>query len=279
MSGPVIGIDLGGSKLRICTVSPSGDFCVKFSGATNLETSGEDLARVINDVVGQLSHRPAAIGIAVPGLVENGRIVVSDVLPKLSGWSPAASVASKCPIAVLNDAEAALVEVATTLPRVSTAAMVMVGTGIGVALQIEGRIYRGARGWAGELGSVPTSPEGPLVTLDSVAAGGPLLRALGIETASTPFGPDVVTQSDRIKIERAGGALGFGLAVLINVLNPDRVILGGGTFRFPGYLDGALKATKSRTLPALWDACVIEMANESEALVARGAARQAYSLL
>ncbi|MCK1384097.1 ROK family protein [Bradyrhizobium sp. 21] len=275
----MIGIDIGGSKILICVISPSGDICVKFSGPTTLGTSSEDLAGVINDVIGQLPNPPVAIGIAVPGLVQDGRIVVSDVLPKLSGWSPARSVAFKCPIVVLNDAEAALVEAATGLPQGSTAAMVMVGTGIGVALQIEGRIFRGARGWAGELGSVPTSPEGPLVTLDSVAAGGPLLCELGIETAGTPFGPDRVTQSDRTKIERAGRALGFGLATLINILNPDRIILGGGTFRFPGYLDSALEATRIRSLPQLWDACVIEMSSESEALVARGAAKHARSLL
>jgi predicted NBD/HSP70 family sugar kinase len=157
--------------------------------------------------------------------------------------------------------------------------MIMVGTGIGMALLAEGKIYRGARGLAGELGSIPTSPEGPPVTLDTFAAGGPLLRKLGTLADCIPPRLDAGHESDRLAIERAGAALGFGLATLINIMNLERIILGGGTLRFPGYLDSALKAAQLRTLPQLWEACVVEQALDSETLVARGAARRARELL
>jgi glucokinase len=278
LSGPIIGVDIGGSKMRICVLSQPDGECLQFDANTSIDTSPDDLVDAINAVVHRLPHPPDAIGVAVPGLVENDKVVVSDVLPKISGWCPAATIAVACPIAVLNDAEAALVQAAAALPAGTTAAMIMVGTGIGVALLIDGKIYRGARGWAGELGSIPTSPEGPLVTLDSLAAGGPLLRELGTQADGIPARLQAGHESDRIAIERAGAALGFGLATLINLLNPEQIILGGGTLRFPGYLDSALKATQLRTLPQLWDACVIEKAPDSETLVARGAARRAREL-
>jgi len=278
LSGPVIGVDIGGSKMRICVLSqPDGD-CLQFGTNTSFDTSPQDLADVINGVIDRLPHPPSAIGVAVAGLVENARVVVSDVLPKISGWNPATSIAATCPIVVLNDAEAALVEAAAGLPAGATAAMIMVGTGIGMALLVEGKIYRGARGLAGELGSIPTSPDGPPVTLDTLAAGAPLLRELGARADCISLNFDAAQESDRIAIERAGAALGFGLATLINLMNPERIILGGGTLRFPGYLDSALKAAKLRTLPQLWEACVIEKALDSETLVARGAARRAREL-
>jgi predicted NBD/HSP70 family sugar kinase len=272
LSGPVIGVDIGGSKMRICVTSQPDGACLQFDTNTGIDTSREDIADAINGVINRLPHSPSAIGVAVPGLVEDGRVVVSDVLPKISGWRPAISIAAACPMAVLNDVEAALVEATAGLPAGATAAMIMVGTGIGVALLIEGKIYRGARGWAGELGSVPTSPEGPLVTLDKLAAGGPLLRELATQADCTR------RESDRVAIEQAGAALGFGLATLINIMNPERIILGGGTLRFPGYLDSALKAAQFLALPQLWDACIVEKAPDSETLVARGAARRAREL-
>jgi predicted NBD/HSP70 family sugar kinase len=278
LSGPVIGVDIGGSKMRICVLSQADGDCLQFNANTCVDTTPKDLADFINDVIDRLPHPPSAIGVAVPGLVEHAKVVVSDVLPKISGWSPATSIAAPCRVVVLNDAEAALVEAAAALPAGATAAMIMVGTGIGMALLIEGKIYRGARGMAGELGSIPTSPQGPLVTLDNLAAGAPLLRELGARAVGISLHPDAAQESDRTAIDRAGAALGFGLATLINVMNLERIILGGGTLRFPGYLESALKAAQLRTLPQLWEACVIEEALDSETLVARGAARRAREL-
>lgn len=275
LSGPIIGIDIGGSKMRICVLSQLDGACLQFGTNTCIDTSGEDLADAINGVINRLPQPPGAIGIAVPGLVKDGKVVFSDVLPRISGWSPAESIAAACPMTVLNDAEAALVEAAAGLPAGATAVMIMVGTGIGVALLIEGRIYRGAQGWAGELGSIPTSPAGPLVTLDNIAAGGALLKELGTRADCISARLDAGHAADRTAIERAGAALGFGLATLISIINPERIILGGGTLRLPGYFDSAVKAARIYTLPQLWDACVIERAQDSETLVARGAARRA----
>lgn len=283
MDGPVLGVDIGGTKIRICVLPAAGDSRQAMPddiiAATGIDASSQDFSDLINGVINRLSHRPSAIGIAVPGLVDADRVVVSDVLPKIAGWWPAASIAATCPIAVLNDAEAALAEAAAPLPAGASAAMVMVGTGIGLALLLDGRPYRGARGWAGEFGSIPTVSDGPWITLDSLAAGGPLLDKLNIAPSDISARLGAGHLADRMTIERAGAALGFGLAVLINLLNLDRIILGGGTLRFPGYVESAILAARERTLPPLWDACVIERAQNEETLVARGAARRACGLL
>jgi predicted NBD/HSP70 family sugar kinase len=108
LSRPVIGIDIGGSKILICVPSQFDGPCLQFGTSTTMDTSREDLADIINSVINRLPQPPSAIGVAVPGLVEDGRVIVSDVLPKISGWRPAASIAVACPVTVLNDVEAAL---------------------------------------------------------------------------------------------------------------------------------------------------------------------------
>lgn len=71
---------------------------------------------------------------------------------------------------------------------------------------------------------------------------------------------------------------GLGLATLINLLNPSRLVLAGGTLRYPGYAEAALQAARRFALPQLAGACSIELATDGETLVARGAARSSDGL-
>ena len=82
----------------------------------------------------------------------------------------------------MNDAEAALREETRELGGV-TAGLVMAGTGIGAAFMAGGRMIRGARGWAGELGYLPVVKDGTAMTLDQVASGAALVACLGVEGA------------------------------------------------------------------------------------------------
>ena len=86
---------------------------------------------------------------------------------------------------MVNDAAAALVEECHDAPAGATAAVVMVGTGIGAALLVNGQPFGGARGWAGELGSIPiaTASDG-VRTLDQLASGD------GAGPAARPRRPD-----------------------------------------------------------------------------------------
>ena len=273
----LIGIDIGGSKICVCERTGHN---TRFTRSdTGIETNGEALDRHIDVALRELPAIPAGIGIAVPGLVQDGRVVFSDVLPRIAGWVPAASRNASCPVVVVNDAEAALAETTANMAAGTTAAVVIVGTAIGAALMLDGRIFRGARGWSGELGSLPISVEGEIVPLDAIAGGAALLEALGGDAALAHERLASGSRQERAAVTRAGDALGLGLAALINLLNPDRLVLGGGTLRFPGYAEAAVQAAKRLALPPLAEVCTIEIAADAETLVARGAARCAGTMM
>ena len=187
------------------------------------------------------------------------------------------SQSSDCLVVVLNDAEAALLEATADMAPGSTAIVVMAGTGIGAALLLDGMPFRGARGWAGELGSMPVGD--PPLPLDRIASGAALLRALGGDASRAAHQLSLGESSARAAVARAGEALGLGLATLINLLNPSRLLLAGGTLRFPGYADAAIQATRRLALPQLAEFCKIELAADADTLVARGAARRAAAEL
>lgn len=150
----------------------------------------------------------------------------------------------------------------------------MVGTGIGAAFQTNGAILRGARSWAGELGSIPM---GKGMTLDMQASGAAILQNLRVDAEKLV---DLVERGDCAALNsiwEAGEALGLGIATVINLLNPELVVLGGGTLRWQGYLKAALTSAQKHALPDLWDVCRIDTRVDDPDLVARGAMYAASS--
>jgi predicted NBD/HSP70 family sugar kinase len=81
--------------------------------------------------------------------------------------------------------------------------------------------------------------------------------------------------SARRAVQEAGTALGLGLAVLIDVINPALVSIGGGLTEMPGYLEAALASAEGHTLPDLWRACRVRKVRAGELVAALGAARVA----
>lgn len=263
-----VGIDIGGSKLLALAIE--GDTQIRSQISTGRDFAAADAQAEIERFIDALPLRPGSIGIAIPGLVDlHGVVIACDVLPHLVGWQPARALSSICPVTVLNDAEAALVQVVADLQPRTVIAVVMVGTGIGAAIWINGTILRGANGWAGELGSMPLGD----ITLDDRASGAAILQELGV---SVQMLNDSIAQDDTTTIEtieRAGSALGMGLATLINLLNPEAIVLAGGTLRWRGYLDAAIDSTQKYALPDLWAACQLQVSPHGGDLVALGAAR------
>jgi len=271
MAANTIGIDLGGTKVLILTgdreeESPTGP---DFSPAA-LE------ARIRGFVAGS-SPKPAAIGIAVPGLVDAERhIAACDVLPKFAGWNPGESLADLgARIVVANDVKAALAEEMHDLPPGETAGVVMAGTAIGAAFITEGRPLFGASGWAGELGYLPLLAGGEPKRLDELAGGSFIAASLGIsavELARRAKAGDAVAAE---AVRRGGAALGFGLAAVINLLNPSRLAVGGGALRLPGYWDAAREAAARHSIPELFQACRLQEVRAGARVAALGAQRLA----
>ncbi len=268
-----IGIDIGGTKMLMVVVGKDG-IQARQQISTGKQFSGRDAEIAIEEFVRSIPIPCHSIGIAIPGLVDaSGITIACDVLPHLVGWAPSVVFQSICPVCVLNDAEAALVRVVADLQPKSVAIVVMVGTGIGAAISVDGRILRGANGWAGELGSIPIASNG--ATLDSQASGAAILQQLGLDADRLQ---SLIAAKDPIVLEtidRAGSALGLGLATLINLFNPEALELSGGTLRYRGYLDAALASAQQCTLPDLWAACTVRVSPHGGDLVALGAAHSA----
>jgi len=271
-----VGIDLGGTKLLMLAESPAG------RSVSRLPTGGAfgpaELEAAVVGFVSSLPAPPTALGIAFPGLVDADRgVVACDVLPRLVGWRPPRAIAGPWAFAILNDCEAALVAEARDHPRAATLAVVVVGTGIGAAFQVDGRVLRGASGWAGELGSVPIATGDTVRTLDQLASGQAILERTGCDGAELEARAARGDARTMAVIRDAGGALGLGLAAVIHLLNPSALALGGGVLRLPGYAEAARASGRAHTLGAMWEACDVRALRDGEHAAAVGAALAASS--
>jgi predicted NBD/HSP70 family sugar kinase len=164
--------------------------------------------------------------------------------------------------------------------------------GIGAGLVVHGRVFRGVRGFSGEIGHLPVSEGGPVCRcgatgcLEQVAGQDAILRAAGLDgragsvngQADGPLG-ELVAQARAGRPEvvgaivDAGHWLGTGVAALLNVVDVDAVVLGGGYARLAPWLQEPVEAELARrVLSAPWGAPrVLVSALGSEAAV-RGAA-------
>jgi predicted NBD/HSP70 family sugar kinase len=269
MSQNILGVDLGGSKLlMIC-----GERRARISTDTNF--SPADLELSIRTFIDALEQKPQGIGIAIPGLVDSsGEILACDVLPQMEGWLPHKRLADlQCPIAVINDVNAAAIEEFHDAPPGLTAGIIMVGTAIGASFVVDGKPLMGAGGWAGELGYIPLASGGEIKRLDELAGGGAIANQLGVNGADlaalAQAGDDIALQA----IQAGGKALGWGLATIINLFNPAKIAIGGGTISLPGYWDNAIETAKDFSLPTLWDYCHLTKVRSGKDVVALGAAR------
>ena len=264
-----IGIDLGGTKMLL--------YCqgVHERIETGSTFTPNDFFRHLGTFVASNRLSPKRIGIAVPGLVDaEGVVLASDVLPLFSGWKPKPDMAAlNLKWSVLNDVKAALLEEMQDAPPGMTGGVVMVGTAIGAGLLVDGKPLLGASGWAGELGYFPLMVGDRVERLDNLA-GGHAIAALcavshGLLAEQANNGHLATLQT----IASGGRALGLGLAALINLLNPSRLALGGGTVELPGYWEQALCSAEKYSIPELWRDCRISKVREGALVVAKGAIR------
>jgi predicted NBD/HSP70 family sugar kinase len=188
------------------------------------------LARLANrarEVAGDLPLAGAAV--AVPGLVSADGVV--RVAPNL-GWQEvdaAALLATELdlPIAVDNEANLAALSELGAAGGSPSFVYVSGEIGIGAGIVLDGVLYRGVRGWSGEIGHIPVHPDGPPCRcgargcLEQYAGQEAILRAAGVASLAE-LGP-----STGAALDAAGSALGIALASVVNLLDIDTVVLGG----------------------------------------------------
>ncbi len=264
-----IGVDLGGTKLLIATGEE------RYQVPTGACFTSTQIEEQIRKFIHQLGLTPHGIGIAIPGLVNDmGCIQACDVLPGIVGWCPAEAFADLgCTIAVINDINAALLEEFHDAELQLTGGVIMVGTGVGAAFQVEGIPLRGANGWAGELGYLPIFMNGEVKRLDELAGGAFIAQKLDTDGENLAALVQAGDERALLAVREGGYALGLALAAVINLFNPARLVLGGGTWGLPGYENAACATAQRFSLPDLWNSCKLSGVKSGDSVVARGAAR------
>lgn len=267
-----LGADLGGSKLLLCY----RDQRLTLPTGPGFDAAALEVA--LRRFVQAQDLPPRRLGLAIPGLLDEHQTVSAcDVLPGLVGWHAASALADLLPACwLVNDAKAALHASTADLPPGSTAVTVMVGTAVGCGLLADGQLLRGAQGWAGELGYWPVRQvqgQGQgWRRLDELAGGGYIAAALGTDGPGLRARANAGEPQALALIQQGGEALGAALAGLVNLLNPRRLALGGGTLRLPGYLPALRQSLQALALPALLQDCELLELTHVDDLVAQGAA-------
>ncbi|MFO0915363.1 MAG: ROK family protein [Pirellulales bacterium] len=248
----VLGVDLGGTKIAAGIVTAGGQIVARRRTPTDPQLGGDEvLSRVLSlieslmDDVKAASSRPVGVGLGVAELVDPGGAIVSEATFPWSGYDLRGAIerVAHCPVQVEADVRAAAqAESRWGAGRsLHSFVYVTIGTGISSCLMIDGRPFVGARGLTGTFASSMLSildAKGHEVIgppLESMAAGPALARRYAEHVPDfTGHAPEVLqlaAEGDLVAVQvvgSAGRAVGAAVAQLINTLDPERVIVGGG---------------------------------------------------
>jgi len=259
----VIGVDLGGTNLRTAIVNSDGVILDKRKEATQaVDGWMKVVARLIDNIKRQLEigaqmgSKVFAVGVGAPGviLVDKGVVVKS---PNFPDWNnlPLKSELEKAlniPVFIENDANAAALGEKWRGAGQNIRSMIhlTLGTGVGGGIILDNKIWHGADGMAGEIGHMTLIPDGRQCGCGNTGCLEMYASARGIvqsfreelekQKLHTAEALKEVTSEKVYQAAREGDAvarrvmkdmgrmLGIGIASLINIFNPERVVIGGG---------------------------------------------------
>jgi glucokinase len=305
----MIGIDIGGTKCRVSLGTLTGDTLSIAGSCEARSTAGytprdmlQQLLRDVEGLSGGRYEKLRAIGISCGGPLDQGRGVILSP-PNLPGWDDIHITEffqehTGVPAYLYNDANAgALAEWKYGAGKgFRDVVFITFGTGIGAGLILDGRLYSGASGQAGEIGHLRLTGNGPagygkLGSLEGYCSGGGIVK-LGrmmveaeLQQGRSPgFCPsledleditaktlgDAAEQGDPLarRIYReVGKKLGIGLSVVIDVLNPEVIIIGSIFTRSQSLLwPAARKVIEREALPLAREVCRIEPSKLGEGI-------------
>jgi predicted NBD/HSP70 family sugar kinase len=250
--GAAVGIDFGHSHVRVAVSDLASNLLAERRVTLDTDHDAQDGLEAAAALVGEaLAHagversRVIGAGVGLPGPIEQPTGIVGSaaILPGWVGVSAAQEMRSRLelPVAVDNDANlGALAEAAFGAARDARDLVYLkVSSGIGAGLILNGRLYRGTAGLAGELGHRVVAPGGPLCRcgnhgcLETVASSGALVEQLrpthgdDLDVAGMLALVRAGDGAARDVIAEAGRAIGRAVADLLNLLNPELVVVGG----------------------------------------------------
>jgi predicted NBD/HSP70 family sugar kinase len=303
--GAGIGLEVNVDYLSACLVDLAGEVRHRSVRATDLRLVSAQTALAAVAELGAAANaeavrqglRVAGAALAVPGLVTPAGVV--RLAPNL-GWRDvdAAGLLAgyglsdpRQPTRLLVDNEANLAALgelhAGSDPR-ATFLYVSAEIGVGAGIVLEGVLYRGTRGWSGELGHLPVAADGPPCRcgargcLEQLAGLEAIATAAALSGSTLPPDQAVLRMAQRARrhdpsalgaLDRAGHALGVALSAVVNLLDIDTVVLGGVYGPLAQWLRPAIgREINRRVLTAAWSPVTVRPARLGSEAAAVGAA-------
>nr|WSZ99101.1 ROK family transcriptional regulator [Streptomyces sp. NBC_00857] len=251
-AGIVVGVDFGHTHLRVAVGNLAHQVLAEESEPLDVDASSaegfgraEELVERLIVTTGVSRQKVIGVGLGVPGPidVESGTLGSTSILPGWTGINPSDELAERLgvPVYVDNDANlGALGELVWGSGRgVRDLAYIKVASGVGAGLVIDGQIYRGPGGTAGEIGHITLDESGPVCRCGNRGCLETFTAARYVLPLLRPgHGPDLTMErvvqlaregdpGCRRVIADVGRHIGSGVANLCNLLNPSRVVLGG----------------------------------------------------
>jgi glucokinase len=303
-AGPdVIGLDLGGTFLKAARVAPDGAIGRRLREPVEGDSADDLLSQLARAVRTLEEDGPVpVVGLGIPGIIERRDGCARGVpnLPAIEGRPVGAELEARCGRRAFaaNDANAAaLAESWLGAGRgVESMLLVTLGTGVGGGLVFDGTLFTGLAGYAGEVGHIQVEPDGVPCGCDSwgcietIAGAAGWIRRAEAAMARQPsvlagrtLEPAVIVEAaragDAVALEVLEGtarALGAGIAALLNLLNLERIVIGGGVAAAgPILIDRIVAEARRRTFPAVFAGCSFRPAALGSDAGVVGAARVA----
>ncbi len=244
----IIGIDVGGTKIAACLVDSAHNFTV-LEKTTVLTEAQQGRDKVLHSIFTSIDRLLAAaqltaadlsgIGIALPGPVHLDSGVVIEC-PNLPGWKdiPIRDIfTERCHTVVYaeNDAKAATVAEAALGAGKGLQHLLYIGLGTGIAcgIIIDGKLYRGCDGVAGELSHILSADKTPLY---KIASGKALFDMFGISGENLQARCEAQDPVAQKALDHLILHLGIGIGNVVTLFNPEAIILGGGLMKMSDFL-------------------------------------------
>ncbi len=283
------GVDIGGTKIAVGVVDEAGHVLASCEGATNVQGGFDNAMQRTAAMLRQCVERSGAklhgIGIGCAGPLDSatGTLGNANNLPGWKGGNPVDSLSREfgVPAALENDADAAALGELRWGAGKSKARLlyVTVGTGIGVSVILDGKVYRGADGYHPEIGHLIIDPSGPQCSCgargcwESLAAGPAMMTWLK-ENSPAPYASVILNAREicaraedsdewaRRAVDREAYYLGLGLANLITAFAPEAIVLGGSVMKSAHlFMDGMREVIRQNCRLVPSDRVVIALAS------------------